>query len=284
MKQVKSISDILKNKKIFVPDYQRSYSWDTPRPKFYSKTHVDVFLDDVAEYINSNSDSNYYLGHFIFEFRDNRGYAIIDGQQRLTTIIILISAACSILKDQYTSDSAYYELLKGFSTVDYDDQFFKDYVIFKIKKNQKKFATVSEERIKLAFDYYKKSLKKYSKSEIEKLIDALMNASCTAHVVKQESESVQMFIFQNNRGKQPSNLEIIKAMFMYNVHLRASKNADTINKEIKNRFEKIYKSIAEIEYSVHEDDILLYTLRVYFNSLSEHMVIIPFLVGLLSRD
>jgi Asp-tRNA(Asn)/Glu-tRNA(Gln) amidotransferase C subunit len=38
--------------------------------------------------------------------------------------------------------------------------------------------------------------------------------------------------------------------------------------EIKNRFEKIYQLISSIE-RIDEDDVLLYTLRVYFNSLGE---------------
>jgi hypothetical protein len=78
-----------------------------------------------------------------------------------------------------------------------------------------------------------------------------------------------MFIFQNNRGKRPSNLEIVKAQFMYNVHLYGNDNKDALIDEIKNRFEKIYKSISSIEYRINEDDVLLYTLRVHFNSLWE---------------
>jgi len=39
--------------------------------------------------------------------------------------------------------------------------------------------------------------------------------------------------------------------------------------EIKNRFEKIYRSISSIEYKIDEDDVLVYTLRVYFNSLKK---------------
>ena len=39
--------------------------------------------------------------------------------------------------------------------------------------------------------------------------------------------------------------------------------------EIKERFEKIYKSISSIEYRIDEDDILVYTLRFHFNSLGE---------------
>jgi len=56
---------------------------------------------------------------------------------------------------------------------------------------------------------------------------------------------------------------------MYHVHLYGNDDKDALVKEIKNRFEKIYKSISSIEYRINEDDVLLYTLRVYFNSLWE---------------
>lgn len=47
------------------------------------------------------------------------------------------------------------------------------------------------------------------------------------------------------------------------------KEKDNLIEEIKNRFEKIYKSISSIEYKIDEDDVLVYTLRVHFNSLWE---------------
>jgi len=102
---------------------------------------------------------------------------------------------------------------------------------------------------------------------LTKMLDVIQKASCTTHLVSDESEAIQMFIFQNNRGKRPSNLEIIKAQFMFSAHLYGGAEKDELIKEIKNRFEKIYKSIVLIEYQIDEDDVLLYTLRVYFNSL-----------------
>jgi len=102
-----------------------------------------------------------------------------------------------------------------------------------------------------------------------KLLNAVQSATCTTHPVENESEAIQMFIFQNNRGKKPSNLEIIKAQFMFNVHLYGGEEKETLIEEIKNRFEKIYKSISSIEYKIDEDDVLLYTQRVFFNSLWE---------------
>lgn len=101
------------------------------------------------------------------------------------------------------------------------------------------------------------------------MLSTVQNASCTTHPVTDESEAIQMFIFQNNRGKKPSNLEIIKAQFMFNVHLYGGEEKESLIEEIKSRFEKIYKSISAIESNIKEDDILVYTLRVHFNSLWE---------------
>ena len=89
-------------------------------------------------------------------------------------------------------------------------------------------------------------------------------------MVKDESEAVQMFIFQNNRGKKPTNLEIIKAQFMYNIHLYASiEDKQYILSEITERFEHIYKSISKIEGNIDEDNVLNYTIKVYRNSLDD---------------
>ncbi|HED4449551.1 TPA: hypothetical protein R4338_002184, partial [Pasteurella multocida] len=94
--------------------------------------------------------------------------------------------------------------------------------------------------------------------------------SCTTHTVIDESEAIQMFIFQNNRGKKPSTLEIIKAEFMFHVHLYAN-DADRkeLIEEIRQRFEVIYEAISSIEYKIHEDDVLRYTVRYFFNKLWE---------------
>jgi hypothetical protein len=56
---------------------------------------------------------------------------------------------------------------------------------------------------------------------------------------------------------------------MYVIHLKGGNGTSSLIEEVKNRFEKIYKSIAAIEYRIDEDSVLLYTLRVYYNSLWE---------------
>lgn len=262
---------------IIVPDYQRAYSWETPRENSERKTHTDVFLSDLNEYYESNSKSPYYFGHFLFEEKSNKFY-IIDGQQRLTTIVIFLSALFSKLdklrhrsekENEYFEDMVKRNSTIRFTTVDYDNQIFIDYVINRSKKDRIGLETESAKRIVDAFDYFSKQLENKNEKYLTDMLETIRMASCTTHIVKNEAESIQMFIFQNNRGKDPSDLEIIKAQFMYSIHLKGGEEKESLISEIKNRFAKIYKCISAIDSQIDEDDVLIYTLRVYYNSLIE---------------
>lgn len=272
-----TIRRMMAGNKIVVPSYQRAYSWDTSVEKSDKNLQVDIFLSDLEEYKKSNASAPYYFGHFLFEEKSQE-FFVIDGQQRLTTIVIFLSCLFSRLReirelneeeDSCEEDMIRRKSVRRFATVDYDRQLFIDYVIEKTKTNHVGLETESARRIVKAFDFFKKNLSKKTENYLVTMLSIIGNSVCSTHPVKSESEAIQMFIFQNNRGKRPSNLEIVKAQFMYNVHLYGGEEKDTLIDEIKNRFEKIYKSIALIEHKINEDDILLYTLRVYFNSLWE---------------
>lgn len=273
-----TIKQMLSGCKIFVPTYQRAYSWDTVIEKDKAPKQINVFLSDLEDYNNSSTKSAYYFGHFLFEEKDSKTFGIIDGQQRLTTIIIFLSALFNRLKVIRTlaesEQETFEDIIKRnstyrFETVDYDKQLFKDYVIDQIKKDKNGLDTQSAKRIVTAFDFFAQHFKEKDETYLLKMLQTIQNASCTTHPVKDESEAIQMFIFQNNRGKKPSSLEIIKAQFLYNIHLYGGEEKDSLIDEIKNRFERIYKSISLIEYRIDEDDILVYTLKVHFNSLWE---------------
>lgn len=269
---------MLAGNRIFVPTYQRAYSWDTELEKSNSPKQTNVFLSDLEDYNKSSTKSRYYFGHFLFEEKDKSIFGVIDGQQRMTTIVIFLSALFNRLKQirplKENEQETFEDIIKRnstyrFETVDYDKQLFKDYVIDQIKKDKKGLETESAKRIVTAFDFFGSQLADKGETYLLKMLDTIQNSSCTTHPVKDESEAIQMFIFQNNRGKKPSNLEIIKAQFMFNVHLYGGEEKEALIEEIKNRFEKIYKSISSIEYRINEDDVLVYTLRVHFNSLWE---------------
>ncbi len=65
---------------IKIPDYQRPYVWNADK--------VETLINDLQYHIEHNSGQPYYMGSILF-FCQNGGYEIIDGQQRLTSLLIL---------------------------------------------------------------------------------------------------------------------------------------------------------------------------------------------------
>jgi hypothetical protein len=81
---VTGLDGIFKNKeKVIIPEYQRPYEW--------GKTKTAELLNDLKEFfITKRSDSPYYLGTVLFYYDAERNaYEIIDGQQRITTLLIM---------------------------------------------------------------------------------------------------------------------------------------------------------------------------------------------------
>ena len=138
-----SIKQMLAGNRIFVPTYQRAYSWDTELETSNLPKQVNVFLSDLEEYNRSLTKSQYYFGHFLFEEKDDKKFGVVDGQQRMTTIIIFLSALFSRLEQirplKEGERETFEDIIKRnstyrFETVDYDKQLFKDYVIDQSKK------------------------------------------------------------------------------------------------------------------------------------------------------
>ncbi len=81
--------------KYFTPIYQRNYAWDFPQ--------VYQLIEDIADYAEREkgkpNKTKYYLGNLITlpDNEDSTLFETIDGQQRLTTLYIII---CSLSKDE----------------------------------------------------------------------------------------------------------------------------------------------------------------------------------------
>jgi uncharacterized protein with ParB-like and HNH nuclease domain len=80
---LRGIASILKDKNSFVPKYQRSYAW--------KEENVEHFLQDIGTAIN-NGASEYFLGSVVISEKEEGRPEIVDGQQRLATTMILLSA------------------------------------------------------------------------------------------------------------------------------------------------------------------------------------------------
>jgi uncharacterized protein with ParB-like and HNH nuclease domain len=86
------ISDILKDKTFTVPLYQREYSWNLEQVS-------DLYYD-----ISDSDDVGHFLGSLLLYESENKSkMEIVDGQQRMTTIFLLL---LSILKSLENTDKA----------------------------------------------------------------------------------------------------------------------------------------------------------------------------------
>jgi uncharacterized protein with ParB-like and HNH nuclease domain len=88
-----------------IPPYQRPYSWDCIG-KSDKNNQVNVMWEDLIEcYERKNSDV-YFLGSMVLiEKGGEREYEVVDGQQRLTTLTILLVAIKCFLQDIKEKDS-----------------------------------------------------------------------------------------------------------------------------------------------------------------------------------
>ncbi len=69
-----------------IPIYQRNYAWKAE--------HIEQLIDDIYDNQKRNQkdkqENNYYLGNLIVNQKESNIFEVIDGQQRLTTLFLLL--------------------------------------------------------------------------------------------------------------------------------------------------------------------------------------------------
>lgn len=90
---LKSLNNVLAGNDFYqVPNYQRPYSWN--------KEHCDTLLDDLIEAYLLNKEEDYFCGSLVLlNNKNDKRFDVIDGQQRLTTFIILLAVIRDYYKD-----------------------------------------------------------------------------------------------------------------------------------------------------------------------------------------
>lgn len=198
MKASTTIKQMLARNRIYVPTNQRAYSWDTAFENERPPKQTNTFLSKLEDYNKNSNKSPYYFGHFLFEERNKTTFGVIDGQQRITTIVIFLSALFRKLgtikilteaEEVAREDMILRKSVHRFETIDYDKQLFKDYVINQIKKDKNGLDTPSSKRIVNAFDFFTQHLKDKQEPYLLKMLESIQNASCTRHLVNDKFNS-----------------------------------------------------------------------------------------------
>ena len=247
MIEQKSVRDIIDKKINFnVPAYQRGYRWD--------KINVTDLLDDLLEFMQDGSSGKFYcLQPLVVKKIGANQYNVIDGQQRLTTIFIILKYLEKLLEDEndikeiytinYETREGSQEFLKNIAKPQEDSNKNIDY--FYMYQAYKAVENWFEEKIKEKKTTKRKMLEIFTNSEDEKHIEFIWY-----EVENSENDEVKIFA-RLNSGKIPlTNAELIKALFLNtrNFPKECSKN------EISVRQIEISKEWDEIEYALQDDE------------------------------
>lgn len=287
--KLKSLVDIFNNKVFRIPDFQRGYSWQ-------EKELLD-FWNDIN---NLKGDRVHYTGLLTVEpinkselksiekWKDDlwlmeKGftpYYIIDGQQRITTAIILINEILEQFKEgegiNYDKKEAwiqkflyekygeeYKSYIFGYEKDDPSDEYFKTKVLKQKSSYSDKVPeqTLYTSNLNFAKSFFKKRLDKKNKEELESLYKKLINKlKFNFYEIDDELDVFVTFETMNNRGKPLSNLELLKNRLIYlSTILDDDDQArERVRKDINESWKTIYEYLGKNKDRKLDDDTFLY--------------------------
>ncbi len=166
------VGEVLNISNLRIPEYQRPYRW--------SEKNVRQLLEDILESKNAGKKS-YRIGSVIL-YNNKETLDIVDGQQRLTTLFILVKACKEKIPNSLT-----YNHIDSVTNIKNNYSFIQLWLDENCKENNREYLK-----------YIKESC------EFVKII------------VNDLSEAFQMFDSQNGRGKELEAYNLLKAY-----HIRA---------------------------------------------------------------
>lgn len=160
--QIQNFEELI-SKDLIIPSYQRPYTWDYK--------NIDNMVDDFNEFLINTPDQKYYMGAILLHNEKDKFY-IVDGQQRITSLILL---AIVLEIEKYNIDMQYENLQ-------------------------------TKKQIKANYNYIK------NKSEKIQNISNIFEKICfTVIITNNIDDAFTFFDTQNSRGVQPNVLVLLKA-------------------------------------------------------------------------
>jgi len=273
---LRSLSQIFRNDISFVvPDYQRGYSWGVKQ------------LEDLWEDLeNMPENSNHYTGMFTFckDEKDDNIFFIVDGQQRMTTLIILINellkrieggipneSSVEQYKDKYLYSKPYGALYNKYrfyySKDDPSDIFFKTKILGQTCTDAIPTDTFYTSNLVFAQKFFIDKINDYDQEKLIALFKKVTERlKFNEYLIDDENEVYVTFETMNNRGKDLSTLELLKNRLIYLSTLYSyiqpddeirTENAEELRKSINNVWKTIYRYLGKSTKRKLNDDSFL---------------------------
>lgn len=262
--ELKNIKDLLACK-FYVPSYQRGYRWN--------KQQVIDLLEDIWEFSQKNElkkDEFYCLQPIVVKKINGleEKWEVIDGQQRLTTIyIILTYIKKNILPKAATTFSLEFETRKGselfLKNIDEErkDENIDYYHIFSALQNTTEWFESKGDETSVAIEVYNKLLNQ---------------TKFIWYQINDDIDPIDIFT-RINLGKIPlTNSELIKALFLKKDNFGTESEREKVHLkqlEIANEWD-------QIEYALQNNEFWYFIC----NGLEEYETRIEFIFNMMSRE
>jgi hypothetical protein len=203
-----SIKELFSSNNYVIPIYQRNYTW--------SETEITQLIQDIVDYYNKPQKTDYYIGSLIAYERKVDGepiFEIIDGQQRLTTLTILLILIAKKYSNQEIDLSFYQNLNLSFDSRPLSTKTLQ-YLFDGESTDGKDYNVAIKQGYEIAEKALKKILKDFSLS-INDFCSYLFNKVKILRVlVPEDTDLNHYFEIMNSRGEQLEKHEILKAKML----------------------------------------------------------------------
>ena len=242
-----------------IPNYQRGYSWQ--------KKQLDDFWTDI-----NNINAVHYMGTIYTETITRRKITyeiLIDGQQRLTTLAILIY---ELEKKKKQSDKIFKKIPLSYTTDNPNYEFLTNNIFAK-KSNLEDvdLENIYQKNLLEAKKYFNEKLENLDDTELDNFLNniskSLLFEIINVNKINNNINSQVIFEILNNRGKPLSILEKLKNRLMYlSMNLD---NGSNLVSNINTKWTSIYNILGEIDtkdINSLEDELVSSHLTIYRNS------------------
>ena len=255
-------SEVMSNgKRYTVPRFQRDYSWESEQ---WEELWQDI--EQVQE-----SRTQHFMGYLVFQTEDSKEFQVIDGQQRLTTLSILILVALNKLRELVNNGIEVEPNQQRIDTYkrSYIDVF--DPVtlttkpkLFLNRHNSAHFTSVVKEweivvqrnmiktnrKINNAFEFFQKKFRNYrSGEEIATTLSNIENGLLfTTITVQDDLNAYTVFETLNSRGLHLSTPDLLKNYLLSTMAKEGAYHDEQFD-DFETAWQNILEQLGETEFT-----------------------------------
>ena len=254
------IKDLLHRDYFFrVPEYQRPFSWE--------QEHFQELIQDL---LDAEKDQDYFLGTIVVHRKDNENLRdIVDGQQRITTLMILFACLRDLIVDINYKNQIQEKIIQRENQVDgipekirievKDREIFNELIV---KENgtstpkKKNELPEPQWRYVEGIEVFKSKLSNLSQTELKKFVE-FISQNCVVIILSTTTfdDAFKLFTIVNDRGKQLRRMDVLKANNIAPNIIQS----DRVRNSLAQKWEEWEKSLGEDTF-----ESVLYLIRFIF--------------------